>query len=189
MTFSVTQPSRSKPMLEWVIPWERLSADSLFLRHCSSFPRFRIMHPPPTNNEDDPMESFSLDRRMPQMPLSSARAKPVIYWFRIIVWLSPGPTWVMLLGALTWCFNGFLPEPDPIPLILIVIFTSIISAFGIGCFDACLSENVAKENGLPLLPNALRHACFFSGMQIIVAPVSLLLFGFTMVFLASVFAH
>lgn len=125
---------------------------------------------PPPN--EDPMEQFSLEKRIPQVPLNSASPHPIIFWFRVFLKLAPGPLWYLLCAGLAWL--GLMH-------FIVAIFSAAICAFGVGYCDAFLCESIRKVDGTPILKEALWHAFFFSLGQIIYAPLSIAFFFFLLI--------
>ena len=121
------------------------------------------MNPPDWNHENQINEKFSLEKRIPQVPLQSSKFRPSIYWSRFFLWASPGPSCAIIVGGLEYIGYSFTAD-------FLVAF--LFCALGIGYCDAFLSESVTKENGAPVVKEALRHACYFGWLLIVVAPLS-----------------
>ena len=134
--------------------------------------------PEETHNQPETSQEFSLEQRIPQAPLPSQPNKRLIFWCRLFLWVSPGPSWALLCGLVTWL--GFMHSFVAFPLALIV-------AIGTGYCDTFLNISVPKKNGLPDQAVAIPQALLFALLQLIIAPVCLVLCYLFLFFLISVY--
>lgn len=86
---------------------------------------------------------------------------------RFVVWISPAPLATLASVGLVWVKLGHDFE-----LILALPIIALIT-FGCGYCDAFLATSVRKENGIPVLSQALSHSLSFTLMQILVGPFAL----------------
>lgn len=118
--------------------------------------------------QPDTGTDFSLERRIPQPPLPARQSTRLLWWCRVILWLSPGPAWAMIGVGITWFgYSNFM----------IATGVATLCAFGIGYSDAFLSPRIRKREGVPVVSEALWHALAFSMMQLFIAPFVLIVLG------------
>ena len=100
----------------------------------------------------------------------------MIAWLRIFLKIAPVFAWYFLMVGLKWlgAFNWL----DDVITPLLIIGLGILCAYGIGYCDAFLCDNVPKKNGTPEIKAALSHAIFFTILQIVIAPLTLVAVGF-----------
>jgi len=117
-----------------------------------------------------PEDDFSLEHRHPPVhPLPRSETNPWIKFFRFMIWISPGPTCLILLGLL----NSVYPIHFTVSLFLAAVITLMI-----GVCDAFLDPGVPKENGTPLIQPTIEHSIKFSLLQLLVAPATIIVLGF-----------
>ena len=125
-------------------------------------------HPAEPNLDED----FSLTQRQTPTPLPvRGKANRAITFLRFIIWISPGPAYVMIILL----NDSFSPLP-PLAVILICILITLF----IGICDAFFSEQVPKKNGTPEWRPTLGHSFVFLTLQFFIAPLTVivLLLGF-----------
>ncbi|MBK1853881.1 hypothetical protein JO972_02835 [Verrucomicrobiaceae bacterium 5K15] len=129
------------------------------------------MEPVPPKDPQSPLEDvFDLEQRHPpQQPLLRSEPNPGIKFFRFMIWISPGPTCLILLSL----GYNFYPLHGAVYLFLAAIITLLI-----GACDAFLAPGVPKENGTPLLQPLLEHSVKFAFWQILVAPATVIVLAF-----------
>lgn len=116
---------------------------------------------------------FSLEKRIPQVPLPSQQHQRLIWWSRVVVWISPGPAWALICSGLAW-----LDYEHP----AIIFVSAIVCAYGMGYCDAFLSPSVKKKDGVPVVKQALLHALMFSLLQVFIAPLVILALSMFLIF-------
>ncbi|BDS04978.1 hypothetical protein NT6N_00180 [Oceaniferula spumae] len=136
------------------------------------------MHPvPPKDSSDDLKDDFSLEQRhppsesLPNDPATSAKT-----FFRFIIWISPGPGGLMVLAGI----NQFFPMSFAPNLLLFAVFTMFI-----GACDAFFVPGIQNKDGTPMLQPILEHSCKFTFLQILVAPVTMIVLSFGFCAIAS----
>lgn len=134
------------------------------------------------NRAKDIKHDFSLEKRIYQIPLPSAKSSPVRAWSRFFLWILPAPGVALIAIVATIIHEtGWLSLPVTLITILCIFFSILLVGF-IGYCDSFLSLSVSKQNGKPVTAQAITHSLLFFLAQLSIGPI---VFSIT-VFLAIV---
>lgn len=100
-----------------------------------------------------------------KQPDRPATNPPAIRFFRVLIWLSPGPAIGALGIMLEWGSYNIHSSFE-----LLAIPLAIVLCLAIGFFDGCLSPSNHKTDGKPNMSQAFCHGILFTFAQVLLVP-------------------